>query len=50
LSEDCRVLLDNAASLIEINHWEDPRYTLPLDQLEASDGKSKKSSAGRAAD
>lgn len=42
LSEDCRLLLDNASSLIEINHWEDPRYILPLDQWEAAPGKSKK--------
>jgi SulP family sulfate permease len=42
LSEDCRVLLDNAASLIEINHWEDPRYTLPLEELESDSGKGRK--------
>lgn len=42
LSEDCRVLLDNAASLIEISHWEDPHYTLPLEELESDTGKGKR--------
>lgn len=34
LSEDCRQLLDNAAEIIDINHWEDPRYKIADNQLE----------------
>lgn len=34
LSADCRMLLDNAAEIIEVNHWEDPRYKIADDQLE----------------
>jgi sulfate permease, SulP family len=34
LSEDCRVLLNNASSIIEINHWEDPHYKIVSDKLE----------------
>jgi len=34
LSEDCRRLLDNASSLIEVNYWEDPKYKLVSDELE----------------
>ncbi len=37
LSEDCRLLLDNASSFIEVNHWEDPHYKLVSDVLEADD-------------
>lgn len=33
LSEDCRILLDNASAIIEVNHWEDPRYKLVSDTL-----------------
>lgn len=34
LSEDCRMLLDNASAIIDINHWEDPHYKIADDQLE----------------
>ncbi|MDP1552563.1 MAG: hypothetical protein Q8M06_06090 [Methanobacteriaceae archaeon] len=34
LSEDCRILLDNAANIIDVNHWEDPHYKIADDQLE----------------
>jgi len=34
LSEDCRKLLDNASSIIDVNYWEDPKYRLVLDALE----------------
>lgn len=34
LSEDCRTLLDNAASVIDVNYCEDPRYKLVVDDLE----------------
>jgi SulP family sulfate permease len=34
LSEDCRVLLDNASEIIEVNHWEDPHYKIADDILE----------------
>lgn len=44
LSGDCRLLLDNAASLIEINHWEDPHYTLATEMLEAAPPKNRYSS------
>jgi SulP family sulfate permease len=33
LSEDCRRLLDNASSIIDVNHLEDPRYKLVVDAL-----------------
>lgn len=33
LSEDCRILLDNASAIIDINHWEDPHYKLASDTL-----------------
>jgi sulfate permease, SulP family len=33
LSEDCKMLLSNAESIIEINHYEDPNYKLLSDQL-----------------
>ncbi len=32
LSEECRTLLDNAGSMIEVN-LEDPRYRVATDQL-----------------
>lgn len=28
LSQDCRLLLDNAEKIIEVNHWEDPHYKI----------------------
>ena len=34
LSEACRTLLDNAASVIDVNYCEDPRYKLVVDDLE----------------
>ncbi len=34
LSEDCRLLLDNAESIIEVNYYEDPHYKLVVDALE----------------
>lgn len=34
LSEDCRVLLDNASAIIEVNHWEDPHYKVITSKLE----------------
>ncbi|WP_305063989.1 SulP family inorganic anion transporter [Methanococcoides sp.] len=33
LSEDCRILLDNASAIIDVNHWEDPHYKVPSDIL-----------------
>jgi sulfate permease, SulP family len=33
LSEDCRRLLDNAGSMIEVNHFEDPHYAVADDTL-----------------
>ncbi len=33
LSEDCKVLLNNAGELIDINYWEDPKYKLVSDKL-----------------
>ena len=33
LSEDCRKLLDNAASIIDVNYLEDPKYKLAVDAL-----------------
>jgi sulfate permease, SulP family len=33
LSEDCRLLLDNASSIIEVNYYEDPHYKLVSDKL-----------------
>lgn len=33
LSEDCRKLLDNAGSMIEVNHLEDPRYKVADDAI-----------------
>lgn len=34
LSEDCRVLLDNASEIIDVNHWEDPHYKVLESKLE----------------
>lgn len=34
LSEDCKILLNNAAPLIEVNYWQDPKYKLVSDKLE----------------
>ena len=33
LSEDCRKLLDNASSIIDVNYLEDPKYKLAVDAL-----------------
>jgi SulP family sulfate permease len=33
LSEDCRKLLDDASAIIDVNHWEDPKYKLVSDRL-----------------
>ena len=33
LSEDCRKLLDNAQAIIEVNHFEDPTYRLPVESI-----------------
>jgi len=33
LSEDCRKLLDNAEGIVDVNHWEDPKYKLVSDKL-----------------
>lgn len=33
LSEDCRKLLDNASSIIDVNYLEDPKYKLVVDEL-----------------
>jgi len=32
LSEDCRLLLDKADAIIEVNHFEDPTYKVVSDQ------------------
>jgi len=34
LSEDCRILLNNAAEIIDVNYWEDPHYKVIEDKLE----------------
>jgi len=34
LSEDCRLLLDNASEIIDVNHWEDPHYKVIVSNLE----------------
>ncbi|GEO05890.1 sodium-independent anion transporter [Adhaeribacter aerolatus] len=34
LSEDCQRLLTNAASIIEVNYWEDPHYKVAINTLE----------------
>ena len=33
LSEDSRVMLDNAASIIEVNYYEDPKYKVAIGKL-----------------
>jgi sulfate permease, SulP family len=33
LSKDCRRLLDNAGSMVEVNHYEDPHYAVADDTL-----------------
>ncbi|TAJ15770.1 SulP family inorganic anion transporter [Marinilabiliaceae bacterium JC017] len=33
LSEDCRLLLENAAAIIDINIWEDPTYKIATNKL-----------------
>lgn len=32
LSDDCRMLLDNASEIIDVNHWDDVRYKLSDNQ------------------
>lgn len=34
LSEDCRLLLNNAAEIIDVNYWEDPHYKVVENKLE----------------
>jgi sulfate permease, SulP family len=34
LSEDCRMLLQNAAAIIDVNYWEDPHYKVVVNRLE----------------
>jgi SulP family sulfate permease len=34
LSEDCRVLLNNASEIIDVNYWEDPHYKVLVNKLE----------------
>jgi sulfate permease, SulP family len=34
LSEDCKVLLNNAAEIIDVNYWEDPHYKIVVNKLE----------------
>ncbi len=33
LSEDCRRMLDNASAIIDVNHWEDPKYKIVSNEL-----------------
>lgn len=33
LSKDCRLLLDNASEIIDVNYWEDPQYKVAVDKL-----------------
>jgi len=33
LSEDCRLLLDNASKIIDVNIMEDPKYKVADDKL-----------------
>lgn len=35
LSEDCRVLLNNASEIIDVNYWEDPHYKVLVNKLES---------------
>jgi SulP family sulfate permease len=34
LSEDCRLLLNNASEIIDVNYWEDPHYKVIVNKLE----------------
>lgn len=34
LSEDCRILLNNASEIIDVNYWEDPHYKVLDNKLE----------------
>jgi sulfate permease, SulP family len=34
LSEDCRLLLNNASEIIDVNYWEDPHYKVIENKLE----------------
>ena len=34
LSEDCKILLDNASEIIDVNFWEDPHYKVLVNKLE----------------
>jgi SulP family sulfate permease len=34
LSEDCRILLNNASAIIDVNYWEDPHYKVIVDKLD----------------
>ncbi len=34
LSEDCRILLNNASEIIDVNYWEDPHYKVIVNTLE----------------
>jgi SulP family sulfate permease len=34
LSEDCRLLLESASEIIDVNYWEDPPYKEVVDKLE----------------
>jgi SulP family sulfate permease len=34
LSEDCKLLLENASEIIDVNYWEDPHYKVIVDKLE----------------
>ncbi len=33
LSEDCRLMLDNASAIIDVNIWEDPKYKIASNKL-----------------
>jgi len=34
LSEDCKILLNNASEIIDVNYWEDPHYKVIVNTLE----------------
>ena len=34
LSEDCRLLLDNASAIIDVSYWNDPHYKVIVNELE----------------
>lgn len=34
LSEDCKLLLDDASEIIDVNYWEDPHYKVIVNKLE----------------